>query len=186
MRAAAGAIGSLAFRSFITFSNKDRPMNRKMLIAGLALCSAIAFVAAANPQQAKPPVAEETKAHKIANASWCEVRQVDFKPGQRDAALKMIREQFMPAAESAGLPAARIFEYATGGRWDIQFVFPMTDGPSMLEWEISPEDEKWMASLASQCGGMDKAEALLDAYRELIASTDSQLAFERNGTAGKH
>lgn len=158
-------------------------MNRKMLIAGLTLCSAIAFVAVANPQQAKP---DDTKARKLTNVTWCEVRQVDFKPGQRDAALKVIREQFMPAAESAGLPVATILEYATGGRWDIQFVFPMPEGPEALNWEISPDDEKWMAALASHCGGMDKAEALLDSYRELISSTDSQLAFERNGKAAKN
>lgn len=164
-------------------------MNRQMLLVGLTLCSAIAFVAVANPQQgkpAKPAPSQEIKAKKLANVTWCEIRQVDFKPGQRDAALKIIREQFMPAADSAGLPAAQIFEYATGGRWDIQFVFPMTEGPAALNWEISPEDEKWMESLANHCGGMDKAQALLDAYRDLIASTDSQLAYERNGTTSKN
>lgn len=158
-------------------------MKRQMLITGLSLVGAIAFVAAASPQQAKP---EDTKARKLANVTWYEVRQVDFKPGKAGEALKIIRTQFIPAAESAGLPEMRLLEYATGGRWDIQMTFTMTDGPSALEWEISPEDEKWMSALASQCGGMDKAEALLSSYRDLISSTDGQLAYERNGASGKH
>lgn len=154
-------------------------MNRSTLItAGLAIAGTLAVVAAAHPLQQ----ANEHKARKLTNTSWYEIRQVDFKPGKRDAALKIMREQFQPAAESAGLPVARIFEYATGGRWDIQLIFSMPDGPSELEWEIHPDDEKWMAALAAHCGGQDKAEAVIASYRDLISSGASELAIERNGS----
>ena len=154
-------------------------MNRSMLITSVALAGAVAVVAVAHPSQQS----SDSKARKLANVTWYEIRQMDFKPGQRDAALKIIRETFQPAAESAGLTPARIFEYASGGRWDVQLMFAMEGGPAELEWEITPNDEKWMAALASHCGGQDKAEALLAEYRGLIASSDGQIAFQRNGAS---
>jgi hypothetical protein len=153
-------------------------MHRSTLITGLALLGTLAVFAAAEPLQQ----ASDHKARKLSNVSWCQIRQVDFKPGKRDAALKIIREKFQPASESAGLPPAQVFEYATGGSWDIQMIFAMPDGPSELEWDVHPDDEKWMTALASHCGGADKADALIAEYRDLISSGDSQIAFQRNGS----
>ena len=149
-------------------------MNRSMIISsGLVLIGVLALGVTAQQQS------QQWKAVKLQNASWCEIRTIDFKPGQRDAALKIITEHFDPARESAGLPQITRYEYATGAGWDIVTVFPMPGGPAEMEWDIDPEMEKWMAALAQQVGGMDKANALRQEYMALIARTDSQLAFNR-------
>ena len=84
-----------------------------------------------------------------------------------------------PTAPQAQLPPVRIFEYATGGEWDVSLFFPLPEGPSSLEWEMSPDEEKWMEALASRNGGAEKALAIINEYKSMIARSETQLVRER-------
>jgi len=149
-------------------------MNRSMIISsGFVLTGVLALGVTAQQQT------QQWKAVKLQNVSWCEMRTIDFKPGQREAALKIINEHFQPARDSAGLPPMIRYEFATGSGWDIVTIFTMPEGPAKLEWDVDPDMEKWMAALAQRVGGMDKANALRQEYQAMIDRTDSQLIFNR-------
>ena len=145
-------------------------------LSALAVAVGLSFVATA---QQSTPTATEFKAKKLTNVAWYELRYTSFKPGKMAEAMKIINEQFVPASESAGLPAP-VRYFHTAGKWDLTTVFAMPGGVSELEWEIHPDAEKWMNALAQHCGGMDKAKALREQYVSLVAEGESQIVYVRN------
>ncbi len=95
------------------------------------------------------------KAKKMEGHSWHQVVMVKFKPGTMDKAQKMIDEHFAKAGMAAQLEGPQIIQFKTG-EWDMMLVWTM-DSISDMDWEITPDDEKWWAQMAKQEGGMDKA-----------------------------
>ena len=122
---------------------------------------------------------EAPKAKKYSNVKWHSISNVDYFPNQRKEAVKIVFEEFLPALEAAGLERPLILEYATGGEWDLTVVFPMTGGPSDLEWEVHPEDVKWLDELAKRQGGADKAEELVAKYVAMIKRYESNIVRQR-------
>jgi hypothetical protein len=120
---------------------------------------------------------DQTKARKYVDVDWFEIHYVDFRADSESAALDIIHNHFVPADARAGLKP-RILEFATG-EWDVAFIFPMTNGPAELEWEVEPLAEKWYAALAEREGGQNKAEEILARYRRAIERTSTQVVRER-------
>lgn len=142
-----------------------------MLRAALAGLAFVALPLSATAQ-------ELPKAEKHANVKWYRIVHVDFKPGKADDALKIVYAHFVPAANAAGLEPARILEHETG-EWDVTYIFPLSEGPTVLEWDVTPNGEKFWAELAKKEGGADKALAVFAEYADMVARAESQIVRER-------
>ncbi len=59
------------------------------------------------------------------------------------------------------------------------YIFPIPEGPSALEWDVTPNGEKFWAQLAKREGGADKATAGFGEYIETVARAESDIVLER-------
>jgi hypothetical protein len=144
-------------------------------IAGLALLSLLGLGSAAQ---------DTPQASKYSDVKWYEITHVDYHPAKADKALEIVFDHFMPASRAAGIQAPRLLEYATGGEWDLTVIFPMEDGPSELEWELSPDGAKWIAALADQLGGAEEFEKLMADYHSMVRRHETQIVRERSAGWG--
>ena len=108
------------------------------------------------------------------DAVYGRVLVVKFKPGMRADAMQIIAEHFMPAGKKAGLPAPRAFHFQTG-EWDAAFTWKLEGGMKDLEWYSSPNNVKFMESLAEQEGGTDAANALWAKYYSMVADSRAEV-----------
>lgn len=113
---------------------------------------------------------ELPKAEKRTNVEYQEAVYVKYKAGKRREAFTIINKYFKPAGEAAGVSPPYAVHLQSGS-WDAIFVWVLKGGMGDLDWGTSPDDAKWMAALAQQNGGMDKARAILDSYFALVAKT---------------
>lgn len=123
---------------------------------------------------------DEMQPRKYQDVEWFSMLHVRFHPQHSDDALSMIFDHFAPAGQAAGLNPPYTFEYSTGGEWDITLVFPMENGPSELEWEMSDEDGQWFAKLAEREGGPEQAEELFNTYLSYVDRHEMQIVRRRN------
>lgn len=141
---------------------------------GILFCCFI-FMAAVKSQ------AQETvKAKKMEGHTWHQVVMVKFKPGMADSAAKIIDDHFMKAGMEmeSDMPGPQMMRLRSG-EWDMLMVWTLK-GIEDLNWETSPDDAKWMAQMAKQEGGMDKAMKLMKDYMSLIDHSTSYLATTHN------
>lgn len=141
------------------------------LILGVCFSLTITFDAAAQDM----PEAKKMEGH-----TWHQVVMVKFKPGMTDSAAKIINDHFMKAGMEmeSDIPGPQIMRLHSG-EWDMLMVWTMKDIEDM-NWETSPDDIKWMAQMAEQEGGMDKARKLIKDYLSLIDNSTSYLATTRD------
>ena len=128
------------------------------------------------PAPAAPPAAAmPTKAEKVADVRYYMIETMTAKPGAR--LWTIISKHFTPAARAAGLPIPVVYHTETGESKTI-IVSPLTGGTGDLEWSTSPEDVKFLAALAKQEGGPDKAMALVKEYTDGIATRSREIVHE--------
>jgi hypothetical protein len=109
------------------------------------------------------------------DAKYLSITHVKFKPGQRESAMEMISEHFVPAGKKAGTPAPIMAIHYQTGKWDAAFIWEMAGGMADLEWYRSPDDIKWFAALAELEGGEDEAEAVWGDYISKVASAHTDV-----------
>jgi hypothetical protein len=144
-------------------------------LAAIALAALLPLAAGAQ---------ELPKAKKFTDVTWYGVLSLNFKVSKFEEGSKIIHEHFAPAGDAAGMEGIRVIQ-ALGGEWDMLILFPLQDGPAALEWEVSPDDEKFWAALAQREGGAEKAFAVLGQYLDTLERADYQIAFERRPAAGQ-
>ena len=144
-----------------------------------AICVGVAVAAVTLVGSAQQ--SDEMSPKRYTNVRWHKIIHVDYKPQHTEAAIKMVHDHFIKAGRTAGMNNVRIFEYATGGEWDLTLLFEMENGPRDLEWEIHPEDMKWMQALARQEGSINDAKAMLNDYKSMIARYKYEIVRERIG-----
>ena len=105
----------------------------------------------------------EMKAKKYEDPTWYQIVNVRFEAGEMDDALKLIEGHFIPAAQAAGTSPPEMTFIHHSGPWNVTWVWKL-DGLGDLEWEMSPDDVKWMKALAEQAGGMDAAMEIWESY----------------------
>ncbi len=120
------------------------------------------------------------EAKKMEGHTWHQVVMIKFKPGMVDSAAKIIDDHFMKAGMEmeSDMPGPQIMRLRSG-EWDMLMVWTMK-GIEDMNWETSPDDAKWMAQMAKQEGGMDKAMKLMKSYVSLIDNSTSYLATTRD------
>lgn len=109
------------------------------------------------------------------DAKYLSITHVAFKPGQREAAMEIITEHFVPAGEKAGTPPPIMAIHYQTGKWDAAFIWEMSGGMADLEWYRSPDDVKWFAALAELSGGADKASELWASYISKVAEAETDV-----------
>jgi len=110
------------------------------------------------------------------NVDWHSVTLIKFKPGQQSRAMEIIDDHFLPASQEAGTDRPVMIELQAG-EWDAMFVWTMDEGPSAMEWEISPDGIKWRTALNEAMGGAEKADELWQEYMSLLADDTSYIGF---------
>lgn len=117
----------------------------------------------------------EAKPEKLpGSTSWHRIVRIAYKPGKLDAALKIIEEHFRPAADASGFPPPKAYVHVSGS-WNVTLNFRLPGGLSDLGWKLSPKNAAWMNSLAKNCGGVEKAKAVMAEYMGLIVKFESDL-----------
>ena len=150
----------------------------KNLISGILFICMIAVAAVSGYAQDS----EVPKAKKLENHSWHQVVMIKFKPGTMSDAKKIIKDHFMKAGITSKLPGPQMMDFKTG-EWDMMMVWTM-NGIEDMDWEITPDDEKWWAAMIKQEGSMDKAMAVMKKYLGMVERSTSYLAISENMIPG--
>lgn len=109
------------------------------------------------------------------DAKYLSITHVKFKVGQRESAMEMITEYFIPASENAGLPGPILAVHYQTGKWDAAWVWELAGGMADLEWYRSPDDIKWFAALAEIAGGEEQAGELWADYLSKVAQAETNV-----------
>lgn len=109
------------------------------------------------------------------DARYVSATVVKYKPGKRERAFQIIAEHFKPAGEAAGTPGPLGIIHFQTGRYDALFVWKLEGGMADLEWYRSPDNVKWFESLAEREGGVEAAQALLEEYASLVATSVTEV-----------
>jgi hypothetical protein len=141
-------------------------------MAGLLLAAAL--LAGSSPDAGE----EKFEPVKRSNVTWHYMVNLEFTPGKYEDAVKLIHEHFIPAGQEAGTEPGQWFMCATG-EWDMTLIFAMPHGPSEMEWEISPDDARWMNALAARLGGREKFEKTMKKFMTMIDRAEGTLLWQR-------
>lgn len=124
------------------------------------------------------------QATKYKNVKWYGIAQVDFKPGKMDEAMGLVKKYFMPAGKAAGNPGpVMVLENQTGS-WDITVIWLLKDGPSDLEWKVSPENVASNAELLKLAGSKEKVEKIREEWLSDIARSTYNVALQEDIMVG--
>lgn len=121
---------------------------------------------------------EMAKAEKHENASWYAIEHIDFKPGQAEAALEIIKEHYAPAGAEAGTPGPVMHLEHRTGEWDLTVIWHMKGGPGDMEWKRSPDDVKWEEKFVEMVGGEKKAKEIGEEFASYVARSNTMIAMQ--------
>jgi len=109
------------------------------------------------------------------NPKWKRVVMLDFHSDQKNRAIEIIDEYFKVASVNAGTPGPEVMVDFETGSWDRMAIWGM-DGIESMNWEVSPNNQKWWGALVKIAGGEEEAEAIWKEYQSCIARSSSELA----------
>lgn len=109
------------------------------------------------------------------DAKYLSITYVMFKPGQRESAMEIITEYFVPAAKKAGTSPPMLAIHFQTGKWDMAIIWAMAGGMADLEWYRSPDDIKWFAALADVAGGKEQAGEIWKKYIGKVAQAQTEV-----------
>lgn len=136
----------------------------KSILAVLFLFSSIQLVSA-----------QDMKAEKYENPKWVQMVYVKFKPMKKGAAMKVVEEYFAKADANAGIDPPTVYHFATG-EYDMMVVWDMKEGVETLNYEMTPDDVKWMKEMAKLAGGQDKAMGKMEEFYSYVADWKTAMA----------
>lgn len=108
------------------------------------------------------------KAKKFDNPEWKRVDFVKFKSDKYPRAKELIRDYYAKAGQKSGTPGPSLLVDLMTGEWDMMVVWDMKEGIEEMNWEMSPNDVKWIAAMNDVAGGPAKAKAIMDEFSSLI------------------
>lgn len=124
------------------------------------------------------------QATKYKNVKWYGIAQVDFKPGKMDEAMGLVKKYFMPAGKAAGNPGpVMVLENQTGA-WDITVIWLLKDGPSDLEWKVSPQSVASSKELLKLVGSKEKVKKIRKEWISDIARSTYNVALQEDMMVG--
>lgn len=149
-----------------------------------SMCSKLIVATAALFVFAVPAIAQDDDGGPMTqgdDAKYLRVSYVNFKPGQREMAMAIITDHFMPAGEKAGTNPPMLAIHFQTGKWDAAFIWEMAGGMADLEWYRSPNNIKWWNSLVEREGGVEAAQALMSEWQDSVAEGFSEVGHYHTG-----
>lgn len=119
--------------------------------------------------------AQEMKAEKYDNPQWVNMAYIKFKPMKKDAAMSVVENYFVKADQEAGIKPPTVFHFVTG-EYDMLVIWEMPEGIETLNYKMTPDDVKWMESMANIAGGTEKAMEKLDEFSSYVDVWENTLA----------
>ncbi len=119
--------------------------------------------------------AQEMKAKKMDNPVWVKMDFVKFEPGKMDKAKAIIHDYFSKADKNAGITAPTSYSMTTGS-YDMVVIWEMEEGIETLNYEMSPNDVKWIGELSKLTGGQEMAMEKLDEFYSYLADWKTEIA----------
>lgn len=120
---------------------------------------------------------EEPQAQKHEDVTWYEIVHVDFEPGKTDDALELIKEHYIPAAGEAGNPGPEMVLQHQTGSWDLTLVWKLDRGPSVFEWETTPEGAAFQKALLEMVGE-EKMQEISETYQSYIDRSELTITYQ--------
>lgn len=118
---------------------------------------------------------QEMSAKKYDNPKWVKMAYVKFKPMKKGPAMEIVGKYFMKADQAAGIKPPTVYHFATG-QYDMLVVWEMEEGVETLNYEMTPDDIKWMGEMAKLTGGQDKSMAKLEEFYSYVEDWETSLA----------
>jgi len=119
--------------------------------------------------------AQEMKAKKFDNPVWVRMAFIKFEPGKMDKAKKIIKDYFAKADENAGITKPTAYSMSTG-TYDMVVIWELEEGLETLNYEMTPNDVKWIGELSSLAGSQEKAMEKLDEFYSYLADWKTEIA----------
>jgi hypothetical protein len=119
--------------------------------------------------------AQEMKAKKMDNPVWVRMAFVKFEPGKMDKAQKIIKDYFSKADENAGIATPTTYNMSTGD-YDMVVVWELEEGIETLNYEMSPNDVKWIGEMSTLAGSQEKAMEKLDEFYSYLVDWKTEIA----------
>lgn len=119
--------------------------------------------------------AQEMSAKKYEDPTWVNMVYVKFKPMKKGPAMEIIENYFSKADENAGIDAPTAYHLAFG-KYDMLVIWELEEGVETLNYEMTPDDVKWMKEMAKLTGGQDKAMAKLEEFYSYVEDWETSLA----------
>jgi hypothetical protein len=121
-----------------------------------------------------PAAAQSIEARRIPNARFVRIEMIKFKPGGEDRAFELEDKYLDPARKLSGVWP--LVEYHTQtGPWDRIYVYELPAGLSDVEWQVSPLQAKFLASLAKVAGSNAKALAVMAEWDSLVERRETTI-----------
>lgn len=158
---------------------KNRSLS--FMVSGLVIAAGLSLVAVAQNTTSSSSI---PTARKLTDVTWHEIRLTKFKPGKMNEAMKIVEQYYDAATEKAGLPHPVRYLHV-GSDWHVTTIFTMTGGVEDLNWDVHPNNEKWLNAMAQICGGADKAKAIREQYMACVADRQSSIAYQPDLTKTK-
>jgi len=162
-------------------SSVEKKMGRVSIFPAI-LCIAITlfYCQSSFAQDSNSPM----QATKYKNVKWYGIGQIAFKPGKMDDAMGLVKKYFMPAGKAAGNPGpVMVLENQTGA-WDVTVIWLLKDGPSDLEWKVSPEAVASDKELLKLVGSKEKVKKIREEWVSDIARSSYNVALQEDAFAG--
>lgn len=123
---------------------------------------------------------EEPQPERWDDVTWYEVVHVKFKPGTKEDALELVKENYLPASRQAGTPTPTMVLDHRTGEWDLTVIWRMEGGPQDMTWRRSPQSIAFAGALREIAGGQEAMQELGERYQSYIQDAKSFLAFEED------
>ncbi len=119
--------------------------------------------------------AQEMKAKKMENPVWVKMAFIKFEPGKMEKANEIIKNYFAKADMNAGISQPTAYRMTTGS-YDMIVVWELEEGVETLNYEMSPNDVKWMSEMGKIAGSQEKAMQKLDEFYSYLADWKTEIA----------
>jgi len=119
--------------------------------------------------------AQEMKAKKMDNPVWVKMAFIKFHPGKMDKAKTIVNEYFSKADKNAGITSPTSYSMTTGS-YDMVVIWELEEGIETLNYEISPNDVKWIGELSKLTGGQEMAMEKLDEFYSYLSDWKTEIA----------
>lgn len=119
--------------------------------------------------------AQEMTAKKYENPTWVHMVYIKFKPMKKGPAMKVVDEYFAKADQNAGIDPPTVYHFVTG-QYDMMVVWEMPEGVETLNYEMTPDDVKWMEEMSKLAGGQDKAMSKMEEFYSYVEDWKTSIA----------